>query len=540
MISNLSLKKLDFIKFFNSFTWWQLAGIILLFCFAMYFRVDGLYHLGFVFDTVTTQYSWGQAALDLGFGPFWVLYRGFFDYLPGALFFLMSLAAFSKVLDPIIPGGGDYSFVFILKFFNSVADLVFVILIYLLATRKAKLNRGNALLFSAFVFALPSLWFVSSVWGQFDTFVVLFGIGSIILFYKSLSQPKAAFWRSYAFWSGILFGLGFWIKIQIIILLPVLLLLYFGGRSPEFIKKIIIKVVLWLLAFAMVISIGVLLYFFSDNYYHATIIILGAFFGYILYKSYRSIQKESIEGREVFLQGFGFWVSSWFIAIIPIIYNPALVFFNIGGPFTKSDSITNGASTFWPLVGMTGFGSDKLVDIYGFGPSVSLVGNLVYAISMVLLYFKFSGFRLSYVKELKYKLNPILERLFNKKLEFTDLIIFMSVNCGFYFMFMTKMHSRYLIWCILFSLLATVLLIGKKRWKLWLLATLLIHFGYFLNQLGVYNAWAEIPIWTDYLAGVFKFDVGAVSSLSNLIGVLSLYSLAWLRFEDNNKSTATG
>ena len=83
-----------------------------------YIRYDNLHNLGYIDDTVNTQFVWAKSAWEMGLTNFWSSYQGFYDYQPGALLLLYILMAVSATF-----GGAPEAFVFALKVFNWVTDV---------------------------------------------------------------------------------------------------------------------------------------------------------------------------------------------------------------------------------------------------------------------------------------------------------------------------------------------------------------------------------------------------------------------------------
>lgn len=517
-------------KYFRDFNKWWLVLICLILLSGIYARFTNLFNLGFEFDTIQTQYEWAKNALQLGYGRFWSDYTGGIDYLPGALFLGMSFAWIGNILNPILPGDGAQAFVTVMKFFNMLVDLSIAVTCYYIARNYAHSSKEKSTFIAALVFSMPSLWFISNVWGQFDSLVVALGLASVILMYHRNKIGGHAFiFKDLAFWSGILFAIGFWLKPLIILLIPLILLYQFSNKPLLKVKEALLTSFMWLLIASGMMMIGVYVYYNISNYTPWLLSMTALFFVTVTIFSYLSSKKGFQPLTSLYRQGFGFWIGSWIIATLPIIYNPVRVGQMLALPFTKENVVSAGASTFWPLVGVDS-GADasmKLFDFNGIGLSVALVGMIIFVVLMVLIYLRFQGIKLNEILSDKYSFNSSLERLLLRKLSFANFAILTTILGSTYFLFLTKMHSRYLIWAIVFSFVALAAVSNKRGWKTWLIMLLIMHFGYFLNQLGVFSYWYQYLPWTQAFLDSFNLDSGKLSSLCVFLGYIGFYLWTW-------------
>jgi hypothetical protein len=417
--------------------------------------------VGFEFDTVETQFNWARNALEMGYGRFWVEYEGFFDYLPGALLLIMSFAFIANFFDTIIPGDNAQAFVTVMKLFNIFADLqiAFVCFYY------AKLNGASklkALFISTLFFAMPSFWFVSNIWGQFDSFVVLLGLLSIVLMYlgarKSLTQKNI--FKNLSFWSGVFFALGFWLKPLVLLTLPLILIFYLTRKDNLEILK------------------------------------------------------------NVKNQFFGFVFCSFLIIALPMFYNPGRVGQVLLLPFTKENVVSNGAATFWALLGFGGDAGKVLIGFEGFGLSISLLGVLVFSLIMACIYLNYQGIRIRDFFVENFKIFEFWDKCWKRKLTLGEFSLLMTILGGAYFLFMTKMHSRYLIWSLVFGFISFAIFSNTKYWKKSLLSILIINLGYFLNQLKVYADWNNNILWVDFIVEFLDPILMQLSAFLILIGFI--------------------
>ncbi len=216
-------------KVFSKLTYWQWIIFLAILTFAVFVRIVHLSGLGFYNDTIVTQYKWAEYVYVNGYGEFWESYSGFFDYLPGGLLYDYAAFSVSQLFGQILPGSAEHDFVFIIKVFNSIFDFFIALIITYTVARIRKISLFSKLLIFACIFASPSLWFISGVWGQFDSLIVLLTLISVILLYKGLYQDNTEITRSLIVWSGIIFGLAVWTKLQALIILPVILIMFLAS-----------------------------------------------------------------------------------------------------------------------------------------------------------------------------------------------------------------------------------------------------------------------------------------------------------------------
>jgi hypothetical protein len=420
--------------------------IIALCSFAIIARIANYFHLGFYYDLIETQYDWAKHSVDQGFFEFWRTYRqNGIDYLPGAMYIITPIQAINKLLF----GGGEYAFVALLKLFNTLNDIIFAGIIYFFARTKGKTTAPEAFGLATTTLLLPSLWFISSVWGQFDTFPINISIIMCVLIHAALKNNNLKL----GLWSGVLYGATIWFKLQAILLLPALIALFITAKKPEIKNKFIT----------------------------------------------------------------GFFYSSVLILTVPLIANAYRVGFAIAQVVVRSNNVTNGASTFWPLVDMVKYGNDDWFNIGNFTITASKFAYLIYILGM-----GYFGLKLLNIK-LNTLLNPIKTIAKLKMISLEAFILITAISSSIYFMFFTKMMSRYLHWGYLFSMIFLTL-VWNTKYRLYLIASLiLVELGYFLNQIGVYGWWNSNPYWPDWVIHQTPLDKWHTSSWLNLIGLIGLY-----------------
>jgi Dolichyl-phosphate-mannose-protein mannosyltransferase len=431
----------------------------ILFCLAIIARVTNFFHLGFYYDLIETQYDWAKHSVDQGFFEFWRTYRqNGIDYLPGAMYVITPIQAINKLLF----GGGEYGFGVLLKLFNTINDIIFAGIIYYFARIKGKTGSLAAFGLAITSLLLPSLWFISAVWGQFDTFPINISLIMCLLLHKALTEENLKL----GMWSGVIYGATIWFKLQAILLLPALIVLFISAKKPQIRAK------------------------FINGFIYSTIAIL----------------------------------------IIPIISNAYRVGFAIAQVVVRSNNVTNGASTFWPLVDMVKYGNDDWFSIGSFTITASKFAYLVYIFAM-----GYFGLKLLNIVP-KNLLKPLQTINKLKMISLESFILITAISSSIYFMFFTKMMSRYLHWGYLFSMVFLALIWNTKYRIQLLIALALVEIGYFLNQIGVYGWWNSNPYWPDWIIHQTPIDKWHLSSWLNLIGLVGVYVIVITYLKDDSKS----
>jgi hypothetical protein len=299
-----------------------LAFLLIAVAVGSFIRYVNLFNLGFFFDTVVTQYDWASNALDLGIVGFWRDFPGFFDYLPGALYLLTVIRWIASFF-----GGSAETFVAILKSVNWGADLFFIGLLVYVGRRYGRYTLAQLLAMAGVIYVLPAIWVVSQVWGQIDTLLVSLMILTVILLYKGLEDNSVhkAFYKNPVFYSGVVFALALWLKLQAALLIPVFILFY---------------LCIW-------------------------------------------------DRRVFINQLSGFMVTSLLMVGMPLLVNATRLGQNLVMPYLRGDQVSRRAATFWGLIGFTGSGSDPVFTVNSFSLSVSIMGMVLYAALMVIFVIKY-------------------------------------------------------------------------------------------------------------------------------------------------------
>ena len=452
----------SFTKFWNPFkhdfltlTSKHKNTLILLFLIGFLARFINFFHLGFVYDLVTTQYDWAKNATDNGFISFWRDYKGSLDYLPGAIYIGMAINYVSKFFGLFGIGGDEYGFVFILKVFNTLNDILFAYLLYFIGKKYTRIDGLRLFIPSIISFLLPSLWFISSVWGQFDTFPVNLCIITTLLLYHARETSIVTF----ASVAGIIYGFCFWFKLQSILLFPPLILFFITTKNIRIIKN------------------------FTATFLTTTIAML----------------------------------------IIPLLANANRTGFVIAQVVIRSNNVSNGASTFWPLVNMQKYGSDLWFSLGRLDITASRVSYLVYILALGYLMLQiFPGIKKVVTKPKKWL--SLVHSL--PPLAFENFVYIMTISSSIYFFFFTKMMSRYLQFGFLFALIALTLQTKAYRFKSLLGAILVTEIGYFINNAAIYSYWNNTSVWTEQFENGF-FGIGKVwlASWFHLVGIAAIYYL---------------
>ncbi len=422
-----------------------IVGCIILF--GLLSRVSQYFHLGFYYDLIETQYDWANWSVERGFVAFWQQYRPTgVDYLPGAIYVISTL----QWLNTVLWDGKEYGFVFLIKLFNTFQDLIFAGLVTYLAQTIGKVKISTALYIGSTTFLLPSLWFISAVWGQFDTFPINMSLALCLMLYRGIENSS----KKLTIGAGVMFGIILWFKLQAMLLLPAFILLWISYKK----RKPVVQ-------------------FFS-----------------------------------------GFALSSIVMLIVPILANGWRVGYAIGQVVIRSNNVTNGAYTFWPLVNMVKYGTDDWFNIGSYTITASKFAYFVYLILM-------SGFVYCLFNDkelLNYRVKTVWNHI--QQLSFQSFILITSISSSIYFFFFTKMMSRYLHWGYLFAIVWLALIWNNKKHRVTALVGLgSIEIGYFLNQVGVYGWWNGTPSWPEWMVRNTPMNSWNLASWFHLIGIGILY-----------------
>ena len=176
----------------------------------------------FSFD-VNNFMAWGNYALDYGLNQ---MYRQgiFMDYPPGYMYILYFV---TKTVRFLGIQNGDILYVFMLKLPSMIADFGCAYLLYKIAEEKQ--SKAFAKYLALVFLFMPVVILNSSIWGQVESFYILFVAISIYFAYKN----KTVF-------AGISYAYALLVKPQTLLFGPVLLFYIIRTKSiKEFFKAII-------------------------------------------------------------------------------------------------------------------------------------------------------------------------------------------------------------------------------------------------------------------------------------------------------------
>jgi|688.fasta_scaffold127204_3 hypothetical protein len=485
-------------------------------------RILGLFNLGLYFDMIYTQYTWGKTAFEMGLFGFWQNYpmSKHFDYPQLSLlyeFLIVSLMSLFGKSD-------ERTFVGIVKIVNWAVDLLIPISILWLGQKFNPKNKQNIQLsfgLAGLSYVLPSIWFVSGIWGQNDSFVVLVTLGCLGLLFsqknwklesttsqKTISNIDKIWYKNLAFWSGVLFAFGFWVKQQPILLVPILGLYFVYNKT----WKDLVTAFFWFLPFLSSFGAFGSIYTEQQRFYENPFYQILRVFGLdyptisnwgIMTNAGILILLTSLLMLAFKLHQKGVWreLRLWlfgFLLLTNVVSLPAIILNNIRyarvsfAPFIRGDSIANGATNFWGIFPQFKSANDPVLDFANVQLSVRLSGLLAYLIIFAATVFVILKPPLQPRKWLK------LQTFWQKEVSFPKALILMWISSSSYFLFFTNMHSRYLHFGILYALFVLAVNISEahKKWfKIWFLGVLVLHFWYLLNQMLVFGANSTTPTW---------------------------------------------
>ncbi len=175
----------------------------------------------FGFD-VNNFMIWGQYSVDYGLSQ---MYRQgiFMDYPPGYMYVLYFI---TKIVRLLGIENGNILYIFILKLPSMIADFACAYLLYKIAEEKQ--SKAFAKYLALVFLFMPVVILNSSVWGQVESFYILFVALSIYFAYKN----KTCF-------AGISYAYALLIKPQALLFGPVLLFYIIRTKSiKEFLKAV--------------------------------------------------------------------------------------------------------------------------------------------------------------------------------------------------------------------------------------------------------------------------------------------------------------
>ncbi len=437
-------------------------------------RYSNLWNTGSYFDLIITQYSWGKAQYDMGFLNFWTYYDKTFDYMPGA----MSLSWFVYMITYNL-GGNEQTFVTLIKVFNWFWDIVLCFIIYRFAQQNETLNRIKTIALASLAYIVPSLWSVSAVWGQMDSFIVVFGLIAFIFYFYSDQMPSSFvfgkrllnYHNYFPYFTGFFLAMGYWVKPTVLLILPLILILLFNR------------------------------------------------------KDWRSLWKLFIT----------FLLSSIPFIIVPICTNPdrlisilALPVFGFG-----VNSASRDAANLWYLIGLEGYSGQNIISFGSLNINVFMLAISICTIwffAFMINYLRLSS-EFTFSNLFKYEWWVIFfVRFFGRKITILEITILGVIINYLYFIFYIKMHSRYLMMGMALSLILLVLWDKAKDFNKLLLLVLITHFAFFLNQIAIVNN--NIP-WVKYFnEEIFKFNYINLAAVLYISSWIFMSMIFWNKFKE--------
>jgi len=509
--------------------WFVLSVIICIVAgiFGSMVRAGNLFHLGFEFDTVETQFAWGRAAWDMGIFDFYQSYQGFFDYVPGNLVFLTGVFGISSWF-----GGSAQTFVVVLKLIAWLSEIILAIVVFLLGRKR--IGHARALVAAACVYALPSLWFISGVWGQNDTLSAMISFASVWLAWQARIAEKPATSRRYALASGLVFTAALWFKLQAILMVPIIGFLLFTGLRWKDITRMLLPLV-WL---GVICLAGFTLYSHNDNLSARAVVSSGLI----------------ILSISLCVSIWKGWVQSiawWWATAVMIGLTTVGTFFAYAGldafargffaPFNRADLISNGGLSLWVILApSSNDASTPVISWSGIDVSISSISVMVFAVSVCVF------IRRMHVRQ-EYRLIPrslqdiqsMPQRLSDLRWSLYDTAFAIFFWSGIYFFFFTKMHSRYLHFSIIISIV--LLSLNTSVWKsvsFWI-GFCALHIGYFFNQLTIYQGWNPLQPWMNELRTVTPFNYERLAGAFLLVGFVLVTMEFWRVFKTSSSSLST-
>jgi len=486
-------------------------------------RYFGLFNLGYVFDTITTQHAWGRNTYEMGFYGFWQNYTGFFDYLPGSLLWLNLFYAISRI--PFIQAAGDWqSFVMVMKGFYWLVEIALSVIVFVTARKVRPTQPGFALIVAGLTYLNPSLWFVSGIWGQMDGLIATLSILVLFLLFASSAQ-NLPWYRTNTWFAGILWGITIWTKMQAILLLPIILLFFFWNKN---LRQILFTS--WYALPSVLIGLFIANPFPSPLSFSMPVQIWGSITAILLYLIINFSFKNNTIWAEVNRFFLGFWAVSAIVVANTIFFNATRLGSSVGAMFSRKMVVSEGAASAYGIFNLSAEGggqaltSTLLIDAGTWTFSIGQFATICLVLAMATIaYGLLSGQDLRNVITSKI---PIL-----KSFSISEALLTLFMLNLAYFIFSTKMHSRYVHIGIT---LIPFLLIFSSTWKykpVLFLSLILLNFSYLANQFSVMGAqyndsiFYRQPQWLYTFMDSLKFDLNQIATVGNLIATIVL--LGW-------------
>jgi hypothetical protein len=530
-------------------------------------RFLGLFNLGLYFDMIYTQYTWGKSAFDMGLFEFWKSYpmAKHFDYPQLSLVYEFLIASTMFLFGK----SDERTFVAIIKLVNWSVDLLIPISILWLGQKFNPKNQKNSQLtfgLAALSYVLPSIWFVSGIWGQNDSFVVLVTLGCLLLLFgqrdwklsNSISEKVAlnmgkVWYKNLAFWSGILFAFGFWVKQQPILLIPILGLYFVYNKT----WKDLATGFFWFLPFLVALAGFGSIYTEEQKFYQNPFSQLLSFFGvnYPIISNWGIMTnagilillipliilalklKENGTWRELRLWLFGFLLLTNFVSLPAIFLNSIRYARVTFAAVIRGDTIAIGATTFWGIFPQFKSASDIVLSLGNSNLSLRSAGLLIYLVIFGIAVFFVLKPPFEFTKWVK------LQNFWQKQVSFKQVLALMWISSTSYFLFFTNMHSRYLHFGILYALFILAVNVSEysKIWyKIWAFFTIFLHLWYLLNQMLVFGSDSPAPSWVRQGVEWFgqdgrNIDLWRMSSFGITVSFVILTGILFYQFYKNGE-----
>ncbi len=519
-------------------------------------RFFGLFNTGFYFDMVETQYTWGRESFEMG--GFLIFWRDYpinlhFDYPIFSLIYENILYILSYPF-----GGTKEVFVAYIKIVNWIVEILLIFFISLIGKNLGHLNNNQNIILASFLYLVPSLWFVSGIWGQNDTLITIFAFVVVFLLWLrqegwlfSYREPKLTkikksfeknqeeeifreypFYKDPAFISGLAMAIGVFIKPQPILILPIVILYFFRNKT----WKDVFRVLIWIAPYLVIIAIGANLYSDEEIIYRIAereisnwqILAYLGFFVILLLPllslSY-SIKKPGL------MTGLKRWTFGFFL-IFSLIGMPLYLlnyqrFARVTlAPFIRSNEVSFGANNFWSTLNISGSNSQFVIAINNhLGLTVSSLALILFCIFNFVFLYKLFDLSWQKLKSLK------LKTWFNKNLSLAEWLSIVLVLGSSYFMFITMIHSRYLHLSLVIGAIYLALKPNIKQIKFFIFIFVIMHLGYFLNQTMIYSTYTSGLEWVDSFNSLFVVNIATVSGLMLVISFLFMFYIMYLNLD---------
>lgn len=463
--------------------WYFIFGLLILIASVM--RIYDLFHFGYYFDTISTQFSWGESVYIYGWMIMWGRF-GFMDYTvlnTGLLGVIYSISHYFF-------NGNPYGYIVIYKLLLWLYDIITSLGIFEIV--KKYTNKYNALVAGMLYYSLPTFSIVSGTWGQQEGIIFMFIIWSI---YFGLQQNQRGI-----ILSTLLFTFAYHLKLTALLFAPIYIFLiaqYFINHNiiqKETKRKLFINLTFILIVFLTYEILHSKLKMYTTAPY-VLYIGLSSILVYFLYSLKKNILLKTIFGIHFILL---IWIS----------------LFAIAGPFKfhenyvqvfQNNAIPRTAHNIWYFT--PGSIKDSNKAIIGMATPKQISELLIVIVLFPLIYLIYKNIHL---------------------LTFQDILLSTAtINYVYYYFSVGRIHSRYLFLAV--AGYFVWYFIQKRNSASMMLIFILTQISFFITNALIYINGSNNtkPEWL-FILFYKPYDLAVLSVLLNGFTTAFLYTYCCL------------